>query len=139
MLCVVLCGVCCGHACGCGCGGGGGGRRGERREANRTIWLLVPSAVSIGIAGVEQLYQVQRMIGGIGNMLFSISSHTENVQDPRVSLVNLWGQVITPRWRILVSRTGDDPLPLRVSIQNAPVCTFKTSHVRVVPVHTVTF
>ena len=30
-------------------------------------------------AGVEQLYQVKRMIGGIGNMLFSIYSQTENV------------------------------------------------------------
>ena len=50
------------------------------------------------------------MIGGIGNMLFSIYSQTENVQDPRGSLVNLWGQVITLRGQILVSRTGDDTL-----------------------------
>ena len=40
-------------------------------------------------------------------MLFSIYSQTENVQDPRVSLVNLWGQVITLRGQILVRRTGD--------------------------------
>ena len=53
-----------------------GGRGGERRETNRTIWLLIPSAVSIGIAGVEQPYQVKRMIGGIGDMLFSIYSQT---------------------------------------------------------------
>ena len=50
------------------------------------------------------------MIGGIGNMLFSINSQTENAQDPRVSLVNLWGQVITLRGQILVSRTGDATL-----------------------------
>ena len=35
-------------------------------------------AVSLRRAGVQQLYQVQRMIGGIGNMLFS-SSQTLNV------------------------------------------------------------
>ena len=46
--------------------------RGERRETNRTIWLLIPSAVSLGIAGVEQPYQVRRMIGGIGDMFVSV-------------------------------------------------------------------
>ena len=56
-----LCVVCC---CGARGGGGGGGReRGERRETHRTIWLLIPSAVSLGIAGAEQPYQVKRMIG----------------------------------------------------------------------------
>ena len=59
------------------CGGCGGGR--GRGETNRTIWLLVPSEVSLRIAETEQLYQVKRMIGGIGNMLFSICSQTENV------------------------------------------------------------
>ena len=49
------------------------------------------------------------MIGGIGNTLFSIYSQTENVQDPRASLVNLWDQVRTLRGLFLVSRTGDDP------------------------------
>ena len=48
-------------------------------ETNRTIRWLIPSAVSLRRAGVEQLYQVKRMIGGIGNMLFSTYSHTENV------------------------------------------------------------
>ena len=34
----------------------------------------------------------------------------------------------TSTWAILVSRTGDDRPPLRrVSTQNVPVCTFKTS------------
>ena len=32
--------------------------------------------ISLKIAGNEQLYQVKRMIGGIGNMLFSIFSQT---------------------------------------------------------------
>ena len=50
------------------------------------------------------------MIGGIGNMLFSIYSQTGHVQDPRVSLVNFWGQVITSRGQIMVRRTGDDTL-----------------------------
>ena len=36
-------------------------------------------AVSLRRAGVQQLYQVQRMIGGIGNMLFSTCSQTLNV------------------------------------------------------------
>ena len=49
------------------------------------------------------------MIRGIGNVLFSIYSLTENVQDPRVSLVNHLGRVRTLRGQILVSRTGDDP------------------------------
>ena len=65
------------------------------------------------------------------------------------------GHVITLRGQILVSRIGGEPLPpaspTRVSIQNASVCTFKTSRwmpaprahefqdVRVVPVHTGTF
>ena len=48
-------------------------------------------------------------------MLFSICSQTENVQDPRVSLVNLWGRVRTLRGLFMVSRTGDDH----------PVCRFK--------------
>ena len=38
------------------------------------------------------------------------------------------GHVITLCGQILVSRTGDDlPPPRRVSIQNVPVCRFKTS------------
>ena len=104
---------------------------------------LIPSAVSLRIAETEQLYQAQRMIGGIGNVLLSTFSQSESGSDPRVSLVDLWGQVMTLRWQILVSRTDDDPLP--------PVCGFKTSpcvpaprplvetHVRMVPAYTGTF
>ena len=66
---VVVVVVCCGC---CGCGGGGG-------ETDRTVWLLVPSEVSLRIAETQQLYQVKPMNGGIGNMLFSIYSQTENV------------------------------------------------------------
>ena len=47
------------------------------------------SAVSLRCAAVEQLYQAQRMIGGIGNVLLSTYSQTENGEDPLVSLVNL--------------------------------------------------
>ena len=48
-----------------------GGREGGRRgETNRTIWLLIAARASLRRAGVEQLYQVKRMIGGIGNMLY---------------------------------------------------------------------
>ena len=41
-------------------------------KTNRTIWQLV----SLRRAGFEQLYQVKRMLGGIGNMLFSAHSQT---------------------------------------------------------------
>ena len=37
----------------------------------RMEWLI-PFAVSLRRAGVEQLYQVKRMIGGIGNMFVSM-------------------------------------------------------------------
>ena len=85
-VCCVLCFVCC-------CGGRGGGGRERRRtgETNRTIWLLIPAKVSLKRAETEQLYQVKRMIGGIGDMLFSICSQTENVYDPTVSLVKVSG------------------------------------------------
>ena len=98
------------------------------------------------ITGASQLRQVKRMIGGSGNMLFSIYSQTENVQDPRVSLLNLWGRVRTLRGLFMVSRTGDDHPVCR--FKNASVCRFKTSpcmpaprthvekHVRVLPAYT---
>ena len=50
------------------------------------------------------------MIRGMGDMLFSTYSQTENVLGPRVSLVNLWGQVITLHGQSLVSRTDDATL-----------------------------
>ena len=71
------------------------------RKTNRTIQWLIPFAVSLWRAGVEQLYQVKRMIGGIGNMLFPIHFQTEQVY---------WGQVITQRGQILVSGTVDGTL-----------------------------
>ena len=94
-------------------------RREREEETNRTLSKLIPSAVSLRIAETEQLYQAKRMIGGIGNVLLSTYSRTESGYDPRVSLVDLWGQVMTLRGQILVSRTDDDPLP--------PVCGFKSS------------
>ena len=45
---------------------------------NRTMSQLIPSAVSLRIAETEQLYQAHRMIGGIGNVLHSTYSQTEN-------------------------------------------------------------
>ena len=44
----------------------------RRRETNRTIW----AKVSLKIAETEQLYQVERMVGGIGDMLCSIYSES---------------------------------------------------------------
>ena len=38
---------------------------------------LIPSAVSLRIVETEQLYQAQRMFGGIGNVLFSTYFLTE--------------------------------------------------------------
>ena len=113
LCCVVLCCVvlCCVVLRGCGGGGGCGGERGGggREEKGRliepsgpkfpsrlpklnslkTIRWLIPSAVSLRIAETEQLYQAQRMFGGIGNVLLSTYSQTENGEDPLVSLVNL--------------------------------------------------
>ena len=80
---------------------------------------LIPSSESLRIAETEQLYQAQRMFGGIDNVLLSTYSQTENGEDPLVSLVDLWGQVMTIRGQILVSSTDDDPLP--------SVCGSKTS------------
>ena len=58
-----------------------GGREGGRRrgETNRTFWLLIPAKVSLKIAETELIYQVKRMTGRIGDMLFLIFSQTENV------------------------------------------------------------
>ena len=52
-------------------------------------------------------------------MLLSTYYQTENGEDPLVSLVDLWGQVITIRGQILVSSTDDDRLLTRVYVQNA--------------------
>ena len=48
------------------------------RKTTRPILSLIPSAVSLRIAGVEQFYQVKRVIGGIGNVLFLTHSQTLN-------------------------------------------------------------
>ena len=44
---------------------------GGERQA-RTISQLIPSAASLRRAGAEQLHQVERIIGGIGNMFVSM-------------------------------------------------------------------
>ena len=62
-------------------------------------------AVSLRINGAQQLHQVQRMIGGIGNMLFSTCSQTLNGKDPRVSFGEPLGHVITLRGPFMASRT----------------------------------
>ena len=51
----------------------------RRGETDPTIWLLIPARASLKIAETEQLYQAKRMIGGFGDMLFSICSRTENL------------------------------------------------------------
>ena len=47
---------------------------------------------SLMIVGVAQIYQVRRMISGIGNVLFSTCSVTPDGEDPVVTLVHLWGK-----------------------------------------------
>ena len=47
------------------------------RKANRTISQLVPTNVSLKTTEAQQLYQVKRMITGIGNVPCSICSETE--------------------------------------------------------------
>ena len=81
----------------------------EEENGRRTIWLLIPAKVCLKREENEQLHQVKRMIGGIGNMWFSICSQTENVYDLTVSLVDpLWGQLRTLRELFLLSKPGDD-------------------------------
>ena len=89
VLCVVCCVLCmCACVCVCVCGGdvcvvcveretrggvSGGGWVGVVFVVRYTrISQLIPSAVSIRINGAQQIRQVKRMIGGLGNMLFSI-------------------------------------------------------------------
>ena len=45
----------------------------------RVLACRTLTAVSLRTAGAQQLYQVKRMLGGIGNMLFSTCSQTLNV------------------------------------------------------------
>ena len=68
---VVVCCCCCVGVVCVLCVGGGGGR-----DTNRTIWLLVPSEVSLRRAETEQLYQARQLIRGIGHVLFSTYSQT---------------------------------------------------------------
>ena len=68
--------------------------------------------------GAQQLHQVKRMIGGLGNVLFSTCSQTLNA-------VNLWGQVRTLRGLVLVSGTDGDPPPLSFLSSLSPVCPSK--------------
>ena len=46
-------------------------RKEAKNESNNLVAACVPRR-----AGIEQLYQVKRMLGGIGNMLFSTYSQT---------------------------------------------------------------
>ena len=68
--------------------GGRGERRGEWWSVGRwvgglvrmcVLCVLIPSAVSLRSKnGAQQFHQVKRMIGGLGNVLFSIYSQTLN-------------------------------------------------------------
>ena len=71
-----------------GCGGAGdGGWVG--------VVFVVPSAVSLTTAEIEQRYEGKRMIGGIGHVLLSTYSQTDNGEDPLVSFGEPLEQVIT--------------------------------------------
>ena len=69
---------------------------GERKDKSNHL-TAVFSAVSLRIAGVEQLYQVKQVIGGIGHVLFFTYAQTSNGQNPVVTLGQPLVQVITPR------------------------------------------
>ena len=47
------------------------------------LCVLIPSAISVKIAETEPPYQVKRLIGGLGDVLFSTCSQTENRKDPK--------------------------------------------------------
>ena len=53
-------------------------RRHGGKDPSNHLKSLVPPGVSRMIAGAEQLYQVTRMIKGIGNVLFSTFSQSLN-------------------------------------------------------------
>ena len=95
--------------------------------SNRTIW----AKVSLKIAETEQPYQVKRMIGRIGDLLLAFYSQTRKWERSKSFFGEPLKHVITPRWQILVSRTGDDSPCVhskrpRVYVQNVPVCTGTT-------------
>ena len=54
-----------------------------------SLLLRAVDVVSLRIAETEQLYQVERINGGLWNILLSTYSQTENGEDPLVSLVTL--------------------------------------------------
>ena len=58
----------------------------EERRTNRTAHLLIPSAVSLRRGGVEQLYQVKRMIGGRENMFVSVQCQNVKVMQSQTSV-----------------------------------------------------
>ena len=103
------------------------GRRLEG-ESNRTIWLLIPSAVSVGIAGVEQPYQVKRMIGGMGDMLFCKFWKAEIAMTPCSPSVH------SKRHRVYVQN-----VPVWVGCRVFRHHAHMLKHVRMVPAHTGTF
>ena len=78
---VIVC-VCDCVVCVC-VGGGGRGRGGGGWVGGWVLCLsfarLILIAVALKITGAQQLHQVKRMIGGLGNMLLSVYSQTENV------------------------------------------------------------
>ena len=67
------------------CGGGG---RGGRRQTE-TVTTDSPAQCPSGLLKLNSFNQAQRMFGGIGNVLLSTYSQTENGEDPLVSSVNL--------------------------------------------------
>ena len=77
------------------------------------------SAVSLTTA-----YEGKRMIGGIGHVLLSTYSQKEKGEDPLVSLVDLWGQVITT-WTNLGKQKfdGDPPFPSPSPAPSPSPCT----------------
>ena len=97
-------------------------RREWREETNRTMSQLIPSAVSLRIAKTGELYQAQRIIGGIGNVLLSILfSNWKWVRS-----IGFFGELLNPRDNHTWANSGKQNRrwhrpALRVSVRNVPV------------------
>ena len=81
----------------------------QGRKTNRTIQQLVPSEVSLRIAGtISQLHTVKRMIRGLGIVTISTYSQTLNGCEPFVVLIEREDTMQVLSGPFLVSRTGDE-------------------------------
>ena len=81
--------------------------RRNSRKTNRTMQQLLPSEVSLMIAGVDKFYKIKRMFGGIGNALSSTYSQTSFASSYVFACVwpCVWAAVLQYFWVILFQTT----------------------------------